>query len=216
VLRRARNEAGPKLFEHHELTAIIDAADGQLRAMILLAINTGFGNTDIASLPRSAVDLDSGWVNFPRPKTQIPRRVPLWSETVEALKSAIAERLAAADPVDEDLCFLTRQGNRWVRVQPKSDEPERIVAIDALSQRFAKLLKRVHVNGRRGLGFYTLRHVFETIGGESLDQISVDHIMGHARADMASVYRERISDERLINVTDVVHDWLFKPEMSDE
>jgi hypothetical protein len=33
--------------------------------------------------------------------------------------------------------------------------------------------------------------------------------MGHARDDMASVYRERISDERLKAVTDYVRKWLF-------
>jgi len=36
--------------------------------------------------------------------------------------------------------------------------------------------------------------------------------MGHARDDMASVYRERISDERLIAVTDYVRRWLFGKE----
>ena len=44
-----------------------------------------------------------------------------------------------------------------------------------------------------GRNFYALRHTFETIGGDAKDQVAVDHIMGHARDDMASVYRERIS-----------------------
>ena len=33
--------------------------------------------------------------------------------------------------------------------------------------------------------------------------------MGHARDDMASVYRERISDERLKAVSDYVWKWVF-------
>jgi hypothetical protein len=33
--------------------------------------------------------------------------------------------------------------------------------------------------------------------------------MGHARDDMASVYRERISDERLRAVSDHVRKWVF-------
>ncbi len=45
--------------------------------------------------------------------------------------------------------------------------------------------------------FYTLRHVFETIGGESRDQVAVDAIMGHERGEMAAHYRERISEDRL-------------------
>jgi hypothetical protein len=62
---------------------------------------------------------------------------------------------------------------------------------------------------RKGVGFYALRHVFETIGGESRDQAPVDHIMGHARDDMASAYREWISDDRLQSVTYHVHAWLY-------
>jgi hypothetical protein len=50
---------------------------------------------------------------------------------------------------------------------------------------------------RRGHTFYALRHTLETIGGESRDQVAVDAIMGHSRDDMASVYRERIGDDRL-------------------
>jgi hypothetical protein len=34
-------------------------------------------------------------------------------------------------------------------------------------------------------------------------------MMGHARDDMASVHRERISEERLKAVTDYVRAWLF-------
>jgi integrase len=63
---------------------------------------------------------------------------------------------------------------------------------------------------RPGVGFYALRHTFETIGGESRDQVAVNHIMGHADSSMAGVYRERISDERLRNVVDHVHQWLFQ------
>jgi hypothetical protein len=33
--------------------------------------------------------------------------------------------------------------------------------------------------------------------------------MGHARDDMASVYRERIEDARLVAVTEHVRKWLF-------
>jgi len=33
--------------------------------------------------------------------------------------------------------------------------------------------------------------------------------MGHARDDMASAYRERVTDDRLKDVADHVHAWLF-------
>jgi integrase len=77
-----------------------------------------------------------------------------------------------------------------------------------VSAEFRKLLKKLGLY-HRGRGFYALRHTFETIGGDSRDQVAVDHIMGHARDDMASHYRERISDDRLQAVVDHVHNWLF-------
>jgi hypothetical protein len=42
-----------------------------LKAMILLGINCGFGNSDCAALPQKPLDLDGGWVRFDRPKTGI-------------------------------------------------------------------------------------------------------------------------------------------------
>jgi len=82
VLRRHRAANGTKMLEAGELRRLIDAASVLLRAMVLLGLNAGFGNHDIATLPLSALDLDGGWVDFPRPKTGIARRCPLWLETV--------------------------------------------------------------------------------------------------------------------------------------
>jgi hypothetical protein len=62
-----------------------------------------------------------------------------------------------------------------------------------LSKEVRKLLDKLDIK-RQGVAYYSFRHVFETIGGESRDQVAVDFIMGHARDDMASRYRERISD----------------------
>ena len=66
---------------------------------------------------------------------------------------------------------------------------------------------------RRGHTFYALRHTFETIAGESRDQVAVDAIMGHSREDMASVYRERIGDDRLRAVAEHVRQWLLENSM---
>jgi integrase len=220
ALRRDKNAAGPKLFSRDELLLILDAADPVMKSMVLLGANCGFGNTDIASLPRSAVNFESGWIDFPRPKTENPRHVPLWPETIAALREAISKRPSPKNEADANLCFLTRQGRPWVRVKPRTktgetegedDEPETAIPIDALSQRFSKLLKRLGINGRRGLGFYTLRHVFETQAGESKDQVAVNAVMGHVDTSMAATYRERISDERLRAVVETVREWLYSP-----
>jgi integrase len=209
-LRRARNEAGPRLFEADEIRRILDAADPVMKSMVLLGVNCGFGNSDLSSLPQSAVGLDAGWIDFPRPKTEIPRRVPLWPETVKALREAIALRPEPADSADADLCFLTVRGLRLVRTTPGKKNPGRFTVINWLAPKFGGLLKKLGINGRRGLNFYALRHTFETIAGESRDQVAVNAIMGHVDSSMAATYRERISDERLRAVVDVVRSWLFE------
>ena len=65
---------------------------------------------------------------------------------------------------------------------------------------------------RPEIEFDALRHTFETIGGQSRDQVAVDHIMGHTDQFMASHYQECISDERLRIVVDYVHGWLFEAD----
>jgi integrase len=156
-------------------------------------------------------------VNFPRPKTGIPRRVPLWPETVAALRETIAARPRAKAEAHAGRVFLTRCGAPWVKSKvednqgPSGDRAATGAGVkcdDAPAKETAKLLKALGLK-RPGLGFYTLRHVMETVGGEAKDQVALDHLMGHARDDMASVYRKRISDDRLRAVTDHVRRWLF-------
>jgi len=208
TLRKAKATNGPRMFEAAELRRIIDTASQPLRAMALLGVNCGFGQTDVSRLPQSAIDLEVGWVDYARPKTGIRRRCPLWPETVEAVLEAIVRRPAPKEAGDAELVFLTHLGNRWVRLN-KQGTPN-----DEIGKQFAKLLRGLKLK-RKGVSFYALRHTFETIGGEARDQVAVDHIMGHARDNMASVYRERIWDERLRAVTNFVRQWLFGPESSE-
>jgi hypothetical protein len=65
VLRRHKAQAGPKMLEAADLRRLIEAAGTPYSAAVLLGINCGFGNTDVASLPLAALDLDGGWIDFP-------------------------------------------------------------------------------------------------------------------------------------------------------
>lgn len=199
VMRRQKAAAGPQLFKAEEVRRMIDAAGEQLRAMILLGINCGFGNSDCGKLPQSAVDWQKGIIDFPRPKTGIPRRCPLWPETAAALRETLAKRPEPKREEHADLVFVTRCGDCWHTGTP--DGP--------LSRETGKLLRKLGINGRKRLGFYTLRHTFRTIADESKDQPAVDFIMGHEVPHMSAVYRETISDERLRAVVDHVRKWLF-------
>jgi integrase len=212
MLRRARHARGPRMFEAAEILEMLNGtlvpgdrgpklarAGVQLRAMILLGINCGFGNHDCGSLPLSALDLGRGWVNFPRPKTEVQRRCPLWPETVQALKEALTKRPAPKDEAASNLVFITKYGESWAKD----------VADSPITKETRKLLDALSINGHRN--FYALRHTFETIGGETDRQTAVDFMMGHAphANDMSAIYRERIGDDRLRAVTDHVRAWLF-------
>jgi integrase len=128
VLCLHRAERERKLFTTDEIRAFMEGAlvvgeqgpqlvqpDPQLKAMILLGINCGFGMADCGKLPLSALDLDEDWVDYPRPKTGILRRCPLWPETVAAVREALAHRQEPKDAAHGRLVFLTARGHSWHR-----------------------------------------------------------------------------------------------------
>jgi len=213
VMREARRDRGPRLFEHGEVKAMLPQASPQLRAMILLGLNCGMGNTDIAELPISALDLNAGTVDFPRPKTGISRRAVLWPETIAALKAVAPVRPNAKNPADDRLVFITKYGFPWVRVTAPDRElkSHRLhVTKDAICLEFGKLTMEV-CGKRGGRGFYGLRHTFRTHADEVPDRRAIDLIMGHESGqDIASYYVEKVSDDRLRAVSDHVRKTILR------
>ena len=74
-LRKHRAKGGKRLFAAADLRRLIEAAPVQLKAMLLLGINCGFGNHDCATLPFAKPDgelclnLDTGWIAYDARKT---------------------------------------------------------------------------------------------------------------------------------------------------
>jgi integrase len=165
-------------------------------------------------LPLSALDLEDGWLDYPRAKTGVPRRCPLWPETVKAIRTHLAKRPQAKNPADNSLAVLTRGGKPWVKVVTtevvEADGATRpqVRFDDCIAKETAKLLKELGI-ARPGLNFYALRHTFETVGGGSRDQVAVNAIMGHVDESMAAAYREEVGDDRLRAVVNHVRSWLF-------
>lgn len=139
-----------------------------------------------------------------------------------ALRAALAVRPTAKAKADRNCFFITAFGRRWVRVNSTTtavkDEADdtKHVAIDSVGLEFGKLLKRLKINGRKGLGFYSLRHTFATVALQTQDRDCVKALMGHAEADILSGYDETgPSDERRQRVVQHVHDWLFAAKGGD-
>jgi integrase len=197
TMRLHRAAQGPKLFSAEETRELIETAGVPMKAMVLLAINCGFGNSDCGRLPRSAINLETAWLDFPRPKTGIARRCWLWPETVDAIRDAVAKRPTPKDAGDARLVFVTKYGGSWA-----SDTDPGVIAKET-----RKLLDAAGIDGRRG--FYALRHTFRTIADGAKDQPAADYIMGHEAPHMSSHYRETIADDRLRAVAEHVRGWLW-------
>jgi integrase len=198
VMRLHRAKTGKRLFAADGLRRLIQAAGVPLRAMILLGINAGFGNADCGRLTLEALDLEKGWITFPRPKTGIERRAFLWPETVQALKDALAERPDPKNEADANLVFITKQGASWAK--QTCDNP--------ITKETAKLLHALKLHRDR-MGFYALRHTFRTVADATCDFPAVRFVMGHADDSIDNVYREEIKDGRLMAVARHVREWLF-------
>jgi len=200
-------ERGGKLdFTAGEIRSLLTESSGWLRACILLGLNGGLGNSDCGRLSTKFLDLDSGWYDLPRHKTGIPRRFRLWPETIAAIRLAMQERKNPKSDEDSSLCFLTSHGRPvwWECVKPNGESHRR----DNINLAFAKLVTKAG-SGRTGRGYYSLRRTFETVAGNTKDQVAVDYVMGHADESMGAVYRQGIDDQRLIDVSNYVRRWLL-------
>jgi integrase len=208
--QKRQSERGGKLdFSADEVQKLLKASSGWLHACILLGINGGMGNADCGRLSTKFLDLKSGWYDLPRQKTGIPRRFRLWPETTEAIRAAMMKRPIAKNDDDDPLCFLTSHGMPiWWEVVKESGETS---IRDNITAMFTKLCADCGVS-RTGRGFYSLRRTFETVAGATKDQVAVDVVMGHVDESMAAVYRQGIEDQRLIDVGQHVHAWLFPKE----
>ena len=100
---------------YHAACATIVKKSGW-KAIILLATNCVFGQTDLSNLPLRGVDVKSGWLEFARVKMAVPRRIPLWLETIAVIRDWLPVQPAAKNPDDAGLLFLTQRGQPRVKV----------------------------------------------------------------------------------------------------
>lgn len=194
VIRESRLAKGDQDFTAAEVRALLGSASVNMRAMILLGVQAGFGNHDCATLTESAIDFKTGWLDWPRSKTATRRRFPLWAETLEAIRAAMASR-----PADSELVFMGRRGVDYIATNG--------------GYRVAKEFSRAARDSgiASGRGFYCLRRSFQTQAEDARDLVAVQSIMGHipSENDMSARYRQRVGDDRLQAVTDHVHGWLW-------
>ena len=183
-------------FTASQIRTLLQHATPQMKAMIWLGLNCGFGCTDCAELKWKNVNLKDSRVDFPRTKTGIGRNLPLWSETVSALNKI---------PMLGEFVFYTRKGNPWVRTVKGvgRDGSEKYRKTNNVSKEFSKLMKKADIRMGKGAGFYTLRRTAATLAARSGDPFAVQKLLGHADLKMATTYVQDVSEQtdRAINNT---------------
>lgn len=155
-LKRIKNQprqttARKLLYTVAEVQSLLDTAKDQLKAMVLLGLNCGFGPKDIHDLTWDHIDGDR--ITLPRSKTGISQTYQLWPETLALLHRVRSLRQRGCSGTTESKSedspakhvFVTMFGRPWNK--------------DAVAEQFRRLCKRA---GVPCYGFYRLRHCAST------------------------------------------------------
>ena len=181
-------------FTPEQIEILLDNANPQMKAMIWLGLNCGFGCTDCSELLWNHIYLHHARVHFPRGKTGIKRNLPLWPETIQALEAL---------PRKNERVFNTPKGCPWVRTVQGTDKHGNVkyTNLDSVSKEFSKLIQKSGITTEKGVGFYTLRRTAATLAAQSGDPFAVQRLLGHADLKMATTYVQDVSEQtdRVIN-----------------
>ncbi len=168
-------------FTFEEAPRLVEAADGQWKTMVLVAMDTGLRRGELIALQWDAVDLVAGRLvvkrnvwrgHFGTPKGGRPREVPLTDRAIAALK---AHRHLRGQYVfcNEDGTYLKN---------------------DTLRKHLNRICKRA---GLREVGWHTLRHTFAShLVMKGVPLKAVQELMGHATIDMTMKYAHLSPDAR--------------------
>lgn len=181
----------------------------QLKAMILLALNGGYGARELSQLPRPIVDLDARMIDYRRGKTNEDHVVPLWPETVRALRRVMRQR-----PGDE-LVFRTREGNAWAREEKHfvAGKLSRSVNHDNVAWKFDELVRPIGLK-IAGQSFYKLRHLHATTADAFGDVHASLVLTGHGVPGARGFY-VRVDTARLVKLVEYLrHRILFNRDSS--
>jgi integrase len=204
IRRQRRQSVAGKFYHRWEVRRLLNRCDEQAgeptpadwattKACILLGINGALGQHEIATLRAECCDLDRGWIVQDRTKTEAERRIPLWPETIEAIRQARADR------DDSPLLLTTREGGPLVHHNT-----------DGVALRFKRVRNRALENPRGS--FYWLRHTWITVAA-SAPVASGEHarrvIAGHVINDVHDGYVAEFPPEILRAVCEHVRGWLW-------
>lgn len=175
-------------FNSEQINKLLSIADVKMQAMIWLGLNCGFGCTDCGKLKWKDVEFENSRVKLARNKTGVRRNLPLWPETIQALKKV---------PRSGQLVFYTSEGHPWVRtvIKTKSNGNREYTSVNRITPTFSRLMKKVGIHALKGTGFYALRRTAATMAARSGDPFAVQRLLGHVDLTMATRYVQDVSEQ---------------------
>lgn len=155
AIRKHEATQEEKLSSREEIKALIAATRSAAHlSHLYLGINTAYGRADIGRRKTLDIGFENSWLGEIRGRTGEVRGRWLWPEAVEVLRQAIDEK--PWNPQYPDLYSLTRNRNPWWTSKGEKSDP--------VTAGFARTKERAKIQ-KKGVGQYSLRHTFRTIGG---------------------------------------------------
>lgn len=153
--------ADPETIEtltNEEILCLIAEGTGQTKLHLLLMLNIGATQKDIADLTKAQVDLKAGTITRKRSKTRGKRTVPkvtypLWKTTLAELKNHWSDH--------PTLALTTREGKSWQEVGINA-ETGKLEKRDGIVSNFRHLRKRCDID--------TTLKVFRSTSGDRIGQ----------------------------------------------
>ncbi len=138
----------PRFFTAEEIRTLYAAAAERTRLFVLLAINCGYTQADIASLEHSHIDWTRGMIVRNRHKTGQPQEHKLWPRTIALLRAHVTQP-GCRHP---DLAIVGEEGNALVSEKIKDNGTP--YKVDAIRLAFARLLSKCKINDGRGFAIF--------------------------------------------------------------
>ncbi|MGB0597931.1 MAG: tyrosine-type recombinase/integrase [Rubripirellula sp.] len=177
------------VYSDDEVVEILAGAKDRERLYILLALNCGFTQQDIADLRPDEFDPDAGAITRKRSKTKGHDAVPevtrlLWTETKKFLREHASN--------DDERLLLNTTGRPLVEVREDAGKVKRT---DAIAKAMARLRKRL---GRRDpISFKVFRATAASkLGEHESYRAYAQHFLGHAPSNVADSHYVKPSQEQ--------------------
>jgi integrase len=183
-LGRIKNESPPPLgakekplYSPQQIQSLIKNAGFQLKAMLLLALNCGFGPKDLHDLKWE--DIEGERVTLPRSKTGVCQTYLLWAETYDSLQKIRQTRAAQIFKLAKKGTHRNDTGHVFVTYCWKPWNK------DAIAEEFRKLCKKADVPC---YGIYRMRHCAST----AISMVASPHVqrkfMRHSQLQQQTTY----------------------------